>query len=612
MVEGTRLKLMDDKLARHDELLADVLNNQEEFQNTQTGIQVEVWYHSLLLSKGVLTWAEFNKELVSRFGVVLDEDVVEEFNKLSQKGTVDEFLGKFEDRKAQMLVRNPQLNESHFLSSFIGALKEEIKFGIKLFKPETLKNLPANRTTAFRLSPEVYEHKKNNRLCYICGEKYAPDHQCKRRQLNCLKGEVEAEAQLDEFEITEVPIPPDLIIEGGVEQEIQEAIYMNALSGNNQGENTILIGETVKKRHITVIIDSGSTHSFIDEHTVKETGYQASFCPPVRVTVADGNYVMCTTHCKGFIWKMHGRSFQEDLLIIPLGGCDLVLGNNWMKKHNPIKFDHEKKCVTIGRKNNKLVLHGITEEGRLNMMTSRSMCKEHTDEAIQEVLSQYADVFAETKSLPPVRALDHAIHLKPGSYHLNLEDHVKHLMVVFDILREHALFAKKSKCSFGQAQVEYLGHVIKKEGVSTDPNKIQAMVDWTRPSSLRALKGFLGLTGYYRKYVANYGTICRPLTDFLKKDVFKWNPRLNWPFQLSIRTDHHGLKYLLEQKVTSAIQQKGLTKLLGLDYEVQYKKGAENKVADALSRQREGLDNQPSQEFRAAFSHQCFHSHFDA
>ena len=59
------------------------------------------------------------------------------------------------------------------------------------------------------------------------------------------------------------------------------------------------------------------------------------------------------------------------------------------------------------------------------------------------------------------------------------------------------MFAKRSKCSFGQAKVEYLGHVITKEGVTIDPHKIQAMVDWPRPKTLRALRGFLGLTGYH-------------------------------------------------------------------------------------------------------------------
>lgn len=74
----------------------------------------EMWYHSLLLIQGELTWAEFKEGLISRFGVVFAEDVVEEFNKLSHEGIVDEFLGKIEDLKDQMLVRNPQLYESHF------------------------------------------------------------------------------------------------------------------------------------------------------------------------------------------------------------------------------------------------------------------------------------------------------------------------------------------------------------------------------------------------------------------------------------------------------------------------------------------------------------------
>jgi len=388
----------------------------------------ETWYNSLVLDRGVVTWAEFKEELCVRFGEADVADIVEEFNKLSQIGTVDEFLGKFEDLKAQMIIRNPALNEAYFLSSFIGALKEEIKFGVKMFKPVTLraaieqarlqekaievaqkknvmmtktsyqgggssstKNMGSNpiptvasgsnyskhatvnnpRPNTFRLTPEVYEYRRSNKLCFRCGEKYYPGHNCKAKQLNCMRGEEEAILP-DEIE---VPEPPDLIIEGEIQHEVMEAICLSALSGSNQGVNAILVKGSVKNRVLAVLIDSGSTHSFIDEQAVSETGYVAEYSSPMKVTVVDGNYVMCHTSCPNFSWKMGGKSFKENLRIIKLGGCDLVLGNDWMKKNNPTKFDHEKRCVTIGRKSNKTVLHAIRVEGSLSMISGNVMSK---------------------------------------------------------------------------------------------------------------------------------------------------------------------------------------------------------------------------------------------
>jgi hypothetical protein len=247
-----------------------------------------------------------------------------------------------------------------------------------------------------------------------------------------------------------------------------------------------------------------------------------------------------------------------------------------------------------------------------------------------------------------------------------MEKHTEHLRQVFQTLQGNKLYAKLKKCSFAQQQVEYLGHVIRGDGVATDPSKIEAIVKWPVPQNVTELRSFLGLTGYYRRFIKNYGIICSPLFSSLKKDGFQWSqaqdeafntlkqtmtaapvlsmPNFSKPFVLEadasgygigavlmqdgrpisfmsktigpkaaalstydkeamaiiealkkwkhyfaasslvIRTDQQSLKHIQEQKLTEGIQHKLLIKLLGYKYTIEYKKGRENKVADALSR----------------------------
>jgi hypothetical protein len=213
----------------------------------------------------------------------------------------------------------------------------------------------------------------------------------------------------------------------------------------------------------------------------------------------------------------------------------------------------------------------------------------------------------------------------------------------------------------------YLGHVISQKGVATDEAKISAAAAWPTPQNMKELRGFLGLVGYYRKFVRHFGVICQPLTNLLKKNsLFIWTanhettfqtlkqalvaapvlvlPNFDKPFvvetdasdasigavlmqeghplaflskalgpksrglstyekeymiilivvqhwrqylqqgEFLIYTDHKSLSQLNEQRLHIVWQHKVFTKLLGLQYKVVYKKGAENRVADALSR----------------------------
>jgi hypothetical protein len=120
---------------------------------------------------------------------------------------------------------------------------------------------------------------------------------------------------------------------------------------------------------------------------------------------------------------------------------------------------------------------------------------------------------------------DILIYRKTRTYHLTHVDQVLHL------LSQHQLFLKQSKSSFGASKVEYLGHLVGKDGVRVDPKNIESMQDWTHPKTLKILRRFLGLAGYYHKFVKNYEKIATPLTALLKKNSFTWTPSTAQSFQ---------------------------------------------------------------------------------
>lgn len=101
-------------------------------------------------------------------------------------------------------------------------------------------------------------------------------------------------------------------------------------------------------------------------------------------------------------------------------------------------------------------------------------------------------------------------------------NHLSHLRETFKILRDNVLYVKQSKCAFGVQQIDYLGHIISQDGVAMDGSKVDAVVNWPQPTTLKGLRGFLGLAGYYMRFIQGFGIIARPLNDLLKKGNFKW------------------------------------------------------------------------------------------
>lgn len=257
-------------------------------------------------------------------------------------------------------------------------------------------------------------------------------------------------------------------------------------------------------------------------------------------------------------------------------------------------------------------------------------------------------------------------------YSATMSDHQHHLTVVLQLLKDNFFFVKLSKCSFGQSSIDYLGHIVSKEGVRVDPQKISAMVDWPPPKTLKQLRGFLGLTGYYRRFVRGHANLAFSLTELLKKHKFEWSQAAQHAFEelkhcmvrtpvlvlpdfsklfcvetdasgygvgavlsqethplaffskklsqrlvlasayvrelyaitqavmkwqhyllgrkFLIQTDHRSLWELVLQVIQTPEQQFYLAKLMGFQYEIVYRSGSSNQVADALSRQGEPGD----------------------
>ena len=111
------------------------------------------------------------------------------------------------------------------------------------------------------------------------------------------------------------------------------------------------------------------------------------------------------------------------------------------------------------------------------------------------------------------------------------EEHERHLTIVLQTLREHKLYAKMSKCEFWMKEVKFLGHVVSEQGVAVDPAKIEAVIKWEPPKNVMEVRSFLGLAGYYRRFVEGFSKLAMPMTRLTKKrEKLLWAPECELVF----------------------------------------------------------------------------------
>jgi hypothetical protein len=117
-------------------------------------------------------------------------------------------------------------------------------------------------------------------------------------------------------------------------------------------------------------------------------------------------------------------------------------------------------------------------------------------------------------------------------YSKSVEEHEQHLRVVLGKLRAHKLYAKFRKCEFWLEKISFLGHILTAEGVAVDPRKVETVSNWQQPTNVSEIRSFLGLAGYYRRFIEGFSKIARPMTEFLKKEKkFNWTELCETSFQ---------------------------------------------------------------------------------
>ncbi len=216
-------------------------------------------------------------------------------------------------------------------------------------------------------------------------------------------------------------------------------ISMHAVSGEKPQETIKVQGEA-KGQSLTILIDTGSTHSFMDLQMARNLKAQLVIATPLIVTVVNGQKVLSKLQCPRFFWTMQGHRFQADLRIIRLEGSSVVLGIDWLRSYGKITFDFQQNLITVlkggasGPKGDERRSQSETDISKpvVSRVTAGGCCVvrqcsnsnsgegQAIDSRVSRILEHCGDVFEEPKRLPPPRFEDHRIPLQPGATPVNL------------------------------------------------------------------------------------------------------------------------------------------------------------------------------------------------
>jgi hypothetical protein len=393
---------------------------------------------------------------------------METLTRLRQTTTVEAYKSQFEILSNQL----KGLAEPYKLSCFLSGLREDIRFMVRMLNPSNLtvafgmakiqeenvaafrrssrlgstsprpfSNSPTSDMKALvpiqRLSPVQMKKRRARGLCYNCDEKWGLGRKCKSTRLFIMECEDSDGEELQPIQQPRLLEEADSLSGGSeVNPETAPEISIQALTGS-PSPKTMRILRYVNGCAVVILIDTGSTHNFMDPSIQQRAHLHLQSTTGLLVRVANEDSLCSTGKCVDIPFHIQGNTYHTDFYVLNLGGCDIVLGVQWLNTLGPILWAFVKLRMEFNLLDSRHVLQGITptevslmngeQFGRamnqdkqglvLQLLPPDAFCIStiETEPFFVNLLDQFQEVFGEPTGLPPNRDHNHNIVLQPGA-----------------------------------------------------------------------------------------------------------------------------------------------------------------------------------------------------
>ncbi|GJR23022.1 putative reverse transcriptase domain-containing protein [Tanacetum coccineum] len=347
-------------------------------------------------------------------------------------------------------------------------------------------------------------------------------------------------------------------------------VYAVGNAGANP-DNVVAGTFLLNNRYAYILFDTGADRSFVSTAfstlldiipNTLDHGY--------NVELADGRIIGVNTILMGCTLNFLNHPFNINLMPVEMGSFDAIIGMDWLSKYSVV-IDCAKKIVRIPSGSEILIVRGDgCSEGhrtRLNVIScykgapvlfvkkkdeSFRICIDYRELNKLTVKNRYPlpridDLFDQLQGSSIYSKIDlrsgyHQLRVReedleslPSELDMghNKQEHEEHLKIILELLKKEELYAKFSKCEFWIPKVQFLGHVIDNKGIHVDPAKIESVKNWASPKTPTEIRQFLGLAGYYRRFIEGFSKIAKPMTKLTQKKVkFEWGDKQEAAFQL--------------------------------------------------------------------------------